>query len=86
MAEFNENERRTYDTRYKLLVNIQLGIRIYQNFLLSEYLKKPGIEKIQNDFKALSRLEATLSSYDTNALNQIYHDLSLKVTEVINAK
>ena len=33
--EFDEKERREFDLRYNLLVNIQYAISLYQSFLLT---------------------------------------------------
>ncbi len=35
--EFDEKERREFDLRYNLLVNIQYAISLYQSFLLTMF-------------------------------------------------
>ncbi|ENG7912691.1 hypothetical protein R4575_16730 [Acinetobacter baumannii] len=82
--DFNETERREFDLRYTLLVNIQYEIGLYQSFLLNKYTKESK-PKLIEDYKSLSSLQSKLSSQSTDTLRKIYHDITIKLGEILNA-
>lgn len=82
---FDELERREFDRRFYLLTNIQYAISIYQGVLLEKYVENPK-EKIVDDFKSLSELQANLSQQDTQTLRNIYHDISIKMGGILDAR
>ncbi|HCW4204534.1 TPA: hypothetical protein OXL87_003764, partial [Acinetobacter baumannii] len=61
---FDELERREFDRRFYLLTNIQYAISIYQGVLLEKYIENPK-DKIVDDFKSLSQLQANLTQQNT---------------------
>ena len=82
---FDELERREFDRRFYLLTNIQYAISIYQGVLLEKYIENPKA-KIVEDFKSLSQLQANLTQQNTQTLRNIYHDISIKMGELLDAR
>ncbi|ENW02967.1 hypothetical protein [Acinetobacter beijerinckii] len=85
LLAFDELERREFDRRFYLLTNIQYAISIYQGVLLEKYVENPK-EKIVDDFRSLSELQANLSQQDTQTLRNIYHDISIKMGGILDAR
>ncbi|ALY01449.1 MULTISPECIES: hypothetical protein [Acinetobacter] len=82
---FDELERREFDRRFYLLTNIQYAISIYQGVLLEKYIENPK-DKIVDDFKSLSQLQANLTQQNTQTLRNIYHDISIKMGGLLDAR
>ena len=82
---FDESERREFDRRFYLLTNIQYAISIYQGVLLEKYIENPK-DKIVDDFKSLSQLQANLAEQNTQTLRNIYHDISIKMGGLLVAR
>lgn len=85
MKEFNENERKEFDIRYNLLINIQYSISLLQSALVNIYVSNNDQKTIE-DFQKLSKLQAQLPEYSIQTLRKIYHDISLKLGELINER
>lgn len=85
MKEFNENERKEFDIRYNLLINIQYSISLLQSALVNIYISNSE-QKTLEDFQKLSKLQAQLPAYSIQTLRKIYHDISLKLGELINER
>lgn len=81
--EFDEKERREFDLRYNLLVNIQYAISLYQSFLLTMF-QQENKQKTIDDYILLSNLQSKLTSYETSSLRQIYHDISIRLETKLN--
>ncbi|EOX9626426.1 hypothetical protein ACPX4X_003707 [Acinetobacter baumannii] len=82
---FDELERREFDRRFYLLTNIQYAISIYQGVLLEKYIENPK-DNIVDDFKSLSQLQANLTQQNTQTLRNIYHDISIKMGGLLDAR
>lgn len=85
MKEFNENERKEFDIRYNLLINIQYSISLLQSALVNIYVSNNDQKTIE-DFQKLSKLQAQLPEYSIQTLRKIYHDITLKLGELINER
>ena len=85
LLAFDELERREFDRRFYLLTNIQYAISIYQGVLLEKYIENPK-DKIIDDFKSLSQLQANLTQQNTQTLRNIYHDISIKMGGLLDAR